>query len=90
MDHALLAVADAEHWHARLEDRRRHLGRAFLQHAGGAARKDDGFGLVFGKRLFRRGIGHDFGIDVRLAHAPGDQLGELAAEIDDQDKIGDG
>ena len=31
----------------------------------------------------------DFGIDPGLAHAAGDQLGHLAAEIDDEDGIGE-
>jgi hypothetical protein len=30
--------------------------------------------------------GHDFGVDARLADAPGDQLGDLAAEIDDENR----
>ena len=31
---------------------------------------------------------HDLAIDAGLAHAPGDQLGDLAAEIDDEDGVG--
>ena len=31
--------------------------------------------------------GHDLAVDVRLAHPPGDQLGVLGAEVDDQDGV---
>ncbi len=31
---------------------------------------------------------HDLGVDALLAHAPGDQLRHLAAEIDDEDGVG--
>ena len=29
----------------------------------------------------------DFAIDARLAHAPGDQLRDLRAEVDDEDEV---
>ena len=32
--------------------------------------------------------GHDLAVDAGLAHAPGDELGDLAAEIDDEDGVG--
>ena len=40
------------------------------------------------KRLVGRLEGNDLAIDARLAHAAGDQLGDLAAEIDDEDGVG--
>ena len=38
---------------------------------------------------FRRGDGvrNDLGVDVRLAHTAGDQLGVLRAEVDDEDGL---
>ena len=32
-------------------------------------------------------VGHDLGVDVRLADAPGDELGVLGAEVDDEDRV---
>ena len=29
----------------------------------------------------------DFAIDARLAHAPGDELRDLRAEVDDEDEV---
>src|SRR5207342_2368219 len=34
----------------------------------------------------RRVMGQELGVDVQLAHAPGDELGELAAEVEDDDR----
>ena len=90
LHHALLAVANPEHRHARRENRRRNLRRVLFKHAGRAARQDDCLGLQLRHRLFRRAVRDDLGIDVGFAHAPRDQLGELTAEIDDQDQIRDG
>jgi hypothetical protein len=55
--------------------------------AGRAARQDDALGLqpVEGGVGLREG--GDFGIDPGFAHAAGDQLSDLAAEIDDQDRL---
>ena len=82
--HGLLAIADAEHRHAGVENGLRRLRRARLMHAGRAARQDDGLGQAGCKRRFGLVEGHDLRIDARLAHAPRDQLGVLRAEIDDQ------
>ncbi len=43
-------------------------------------------GRVLGEDLRRRhGVGDDLAVDARLADAPGDELGVLGAEVDDQD-----
>ena len=83
--HGLLAIADAEHGHARVEDRLRRPRRARLMHAGRTARQDDGLGQDGLERGFGPVEGHDLGIDARLAHPPRDQLRVLRAEIDDED-----
>ncbi len=51
--HGLLAIADAEHRHARVEHRLRRLRRARLMHACRSARQDDGARPLFGERGFR-------------------------------------
>ena len=85
--HGLLAIADAEHRYAGIEQRLRRARRARLVHAGRPAGEDDGAGLAFGQRGFGLVVRHDLRIDTRLAHAPGDELRHLAAEIDDQHAV---
>ena len=82
--HGLEAIADAEHGDARLEQLLVDARGAGLEHGGGAAREDDrlrilGQHLVDGHRM-----GHEFGIDVGLTDAAGDELGVLGAEVDDE------
>ena len=86
--HHLLAIADAKDRHA---CSKQHFGRAraaFVGHAGGRAGQDD----AFGAHPVERGFGHaergNLAIDARFPHAACDQLGHLAAEIDDEDGIG--
>ena len=37
--------------------------------------------------LDRHGVRHDLGVDPRLAHPAGDELGVLGAEVDDEDQV---
>ena len=87
MRHRLLAVADAEHRDARLEQRLRRQGSVLVEHRGRPAGQDHGRGLHRGERLGRLLERHDLAIDLLLAHPPGDELGHLGAEIDDQDLV---
>jgi hypothetical protein len=80
--HDLLAIADAQDRQAAVEQHLRRAG-AVGGHAGD--RKDDALGLHPLERGFGLRERRDFGIDPGFAHAPGDQLRDLAAEIDDQD-----
>ncbi len=85
--HRLLAVADAEHRHARLVDGGRRERRVLVEHRSRSAGQDhalrphrlEGLG-----RLLER---HDLAIDLLLAHPPRDQLGHLRAEIDDENLV---
>src|SRR5690606_20062521 len=84
MAEELHAVADAEHRHAELEDLRIDRGRPFLEHARRTAGEDDG-----GRREGLDGLGihrarMDLAIDTQLADSPGDELGVLAAEVEDE------
>ena len=82
--HGHLAVAYPQHRHAQREDGGRR-GRALgLVGAGRAAGEDHRLGgeaLQHGRHFV---VGVDLAVDPALAHPPGDQLGDLAAEIDDQ------
>ena len=85
--HCLLAVADAEHRHASFVDRGRRERRPFFVDGGRTA------GQNYGLRLHRlEGLvgfleRDDLGIDALLAHASRDQLGDLRAEIDDEEFV---
>ncbi len=87
LGHRLLAVADAEYRHAGLVDRLRRQRRAFFVYRSGAAGEDHGLGLVAFQGGFGAVEGNDLAVDARLAHAPGDQLRDLGAEIDDQNLV---
>ena len=78
------AVADAEHRHAEVVDAGVERRRALDVHALRAARQDD----RRRRTLLHLGGGdavrNDLGVHLQLADAPGDQLGVLGAEVDDQ------
>ncbi len=79
--HGLLAIADAQHGNTHFEQRLRRPWRIHLGHRGWPAREDNAVGPALGKGLRGLGIGHDFAIDIAFAQTPGNQLGDLAAEI---------
>src|SRR5690606_22243308 len=87
--HGLHAVADAEHRHPQLEHQARCPGGAVAGgHRLGATGEDDAPGLEFADRLQRHIERVDLAVDTDLADAPGDQLGVLGAEVEDQDLVG--
>ena len=79
------AVADAEHRAAQVQDFIGDIGRAAVVEARGPARENDAARIHRADFLRREVIRMDFAIDPRLAHAPRDELGILAAEIENQD-----
>jgi hypothetical protein len=88
VDHRLLAIADAQHRHAQLEDLGRGARAARLGDAGRAARQDHRPGRQRPQTIaIERVEGMDLGIDVELAQAARDQLRHLAAEIDDEAEL---
>ncbi len=62
----------------------RTCGAPWLVDAGRPAGEDDAPGSQLANALGRDVVPHDLAVDVLLAHAPGDQLGVLRAEIEDQ------
>ena len=83
--HQLVAVADPEHRDAEVEQPRVDLRRALLVDAQRAAGQDDAGRALRRELGSRQVVRDDLGVDVRLAHPPGDQLGVLRPEIDDED-----
>ena len=83
----LVAKADAQHGHAQVPDELRGAQLVVLVGAGVAARQDD----ALGRELADEGVGDvvrvDLAVDVRLAHAPRDQLRDLGAEVQDENLV---
>src|SRR3546814_374024 len=88
--HHLLAVADAEDGEAAVEHRLRRARAACCGHRGGRTRQDHPLGLHPLERRLGAAERHDLAIDASLADAAGDELGDLTAEVDDQDGFGGG
>ena len=85
--HRLLAVADAEHRHARFIDRFRRERRILIENRRGPAREDDGLRLHLTESSFGLLVRNDLGIDLFLPDPARDELGDLGAEIDDQNLV---
>jgi hypothetical protein len=86
--HDLLTVADAEDRHAGVEQTLRCAGRGFQRDRGGAARQDDALRLHPLERLFGGLEGGDFAVDAGFANTARDELGDLAAKVDDENAVG--
>ena len=70
--HNLLAVAEAQHGNAQLEDARIDGRRVLGVHAGRPARQDDGRGRELAHLLGGDVARDDFRVHVQIAHAAGD------------------
>src|SRR2546422_8670560 len=83
----LHAVADAEDRDAEFEQLRIGARRARVEHGVGTARENDPLGgeLADEREIARRGM--DLAVDVRLAHAPRDQLRVLRSVVENQDPV---
>jgi hypothetical protein len=85
--HQLHAVADAEHGHAQAHHAGIALRRTGFRHALRAAGEDDAGGPASLERLERRVERQNLAVDGQLAQAPRDQLGELRAEIENENRL---
>ncbi|MNU46932.1 hypothetical protein D3C71_358050 [compost metagenome] len=83
--HGLHAVADAQHGHAQLEHGLRRTRRVAVQGGIVAARQDHAGGAIVAHELVADVIREDFGKHAGIAHAAGDQLGDLGTEIENED-----
>ncbi len=86
LGHRLEAVTDAEHRHAGVEERGIDRRRTVGVDAGRTAREDHRRGLTREELGHGHLVRHDLAVDLRLAHAAGDQLRVLSAEVDDEDE----
>ena len=83
--HHLLAITDAQDRQSAVKQRLGRARAAVFGHTGRRSRQDDPGGLHPGKGSLGLGVWGDLGIDPGFAHAARDQLGYLAAEIDNED-----
>ena len=88
MHHHLLAVANAQHRHAKAKDACGRHRCAVGENRGRSARQDDGLG----REISQKRISHfvermDFAIDIQFAQAPRDQLRHLGTKVDDQKAV---
>ncbi|MCY1521143.1 hypothetical protein D9M68_559430 [compost metagenome] len=91
LGHGLHAVADAEHRNAEVEHGLRALVGGFFVHAGVAAREDHALevaaGGVFAHPLVGDVAGMHFAEHMRFTYAACDELGDLRAEVEDEDLV---
>ena len=85
--HQLCAVADAEDGDATGPDRRVGPRSARVVDRVRAAGQDDRPGAAPFQLGIRRVVRQQLRVDVELAHAARDELGELAAEVEDDDGL---
>ena len=86
--HQLGPVADAQHRDPPVPDRRIRLRGTLVVDGVGAARQDDRAGPAALQLGIRSVVRKELRVDVELADAAGDELGELAAEVEDDDGVG--
>ena len=82
--HELLAVADAQHRHAEIEEPRIALGRLVPVHALGAAREDDGPGREGADGVEGERARMDLAVHARLADPTRDELSGLRPVVEDE------
>ena len=86
--HGLLAVTDGEQRKAAVEQDLRRAGAVLPGHRGRAAGEDYALRFEPVKCFLRGAEGSDLAVNASLAHPAGDELGHLAAEVDDEKGFG--
>ena len=85
--HGLHAVADAQDRHAELEHDLRRARRLLLGDRGVAAREDHAARIERAHELSVNVVGMQLAVHAGFAHPPRDELGDLGAEIEDEDLV---
>ena len=85
LGHGLESVADPQDRHSGIEEGRVNGGGAVGVDRGRTTGEDDGRRLLVQHGGGIHGVGHDLGVDTGLAHAAGDELGVLGAEVHHED-----
>ncbi len=85
--HGLHAIANAQHGHAQIPHGLRRAQFVVFVSAAVAAREND----ALGRELAHESIAHiarvNFAVHLRLAHAAGDELRDLGAEVEDENFV---
>ena len=82
-----LAIANAENRNSGVENDLRRPGAALFGRRCGPAGKDHRLGLHPGKSLGCLLEGDDFRVNPHLAHPPGNELGNLGTEVDNENLV---
>ena len=82
--HQLHSITYSQHRQTKIEDRRIALRRTWLVHASRSARKDDPLWRQFAQPGGRYIVPNYLAVYVLLPNTPGDELGVLRTEIQDQ------
>src|SRR3989344_7608910 len=85
MRQKLFAVANAEDRDAQIEDGLVRHRAAFLQHGRRPAGKNEAVRFQFGDLPVGNVVRHYLRPHSQIAHAPSNQMGELASEVEDED-----
>jgi hypothetical protein len=83
--HRLHAVANAQHGHSEFEHGLRRARGVAFERGAVAARQDHAGGTVVAHELVGHVVGKHFGEHTGVAHAARDELGDLGAEIENED-----
>ena len=86
--HEVQPVANAEDGDLSRPQARVRARRTFVVDRGRTAREDDGLGIAAGDLCPRRVVRDELRVDVQLPDPPSDELGVLAAEVQDEHGIG--
>ena len=86
--HGMQAVTDTEHRHIQFEHDRGRLRPVLGVNGLGTAGKDDAPGCELQNVTGMAVPGHDLAVHADFPDTPGDQLGVLGSEIQDQDPVG--
>jgi len=87
LGHGLHAVTNTQYRHAEFEHGLRSTRRPGFGNRMMTPREDDALGREIANKRVIDVVRMNFRIDMRFAHAPGDQLGDLGAEIENQDFV---
>ena len=83
----LHSVTDAQDGNSEMKDGPIHLGSVLAVDAGGPPAENDSLGAESQNLPCGHGVRDDFGIHLCLADPPGNDLGILGPEIEDQDSF---
>ena len=87
LGHGLESIADAQHRHTSVKQRRVDARGALCVDRGRTTRKNNGGGFLSEHVAHWHVMRDDLGVNIRLTHPAGNELGVLRAEVDHQNDV---